>query len=729
MKTLKSCGIATAVIAGLTLPLANLQADPINWPERIASNGLTWDKIDTDFYNGAFIGDGIQGAMIMRDEKNPDGIRMLLGHYKAITHYTVHKWEYCQSRVYAGNIIVDPAGTAAQQTMSMDIFNGEVNGTIKTDKGNLAWNVFDDRELLVFVATVEGEGGENSAKLAVREEWAISPRYYLENKNLEEYTEHLPPKPELSKQGPIELVINRAKTRGVHVVASQLVNQNGRQILYVAIGVDDNRDMNKAQELATADAVRRIQTAVSEGVDTLRKRNRAWWNNYMLKGRLAIDEDPYWEKFWWLQIYKFGCTSSETSDFIIDTQGVWIWETAWAGVWWNLNAQLSYFPMFSGNRLDAGKSLINGLDRKYKSGALAKNAGGVGISLGRSSTYEGYAGWGSEYGNLPWALHCYWKYWQYSGNDEIGKNLFPMLKDNAKYLKTRLIKEDDGKYHMEPSRSPEYEDEHLLKNANYGLMSVHWVNKTLLDMNEYFGFNDPMADEWQEVLDNLLPFPENENGFMVSSEQGFDKGHRHYSHLLAIYPYHTVTPDSDDLELVKKSVDRWLTLTEIGGHAGYTYTGGCAMLAMLGDGDNALRLMEKLKTDKVKPNTMYAEGGGPVIETPLSAVESINYLLLQSWGGVIQVFPAVPSSWKNVSFQKLRTEGAFLVSARLVDGSFNSFEIHSEQGKTCTLKNPWSGKKVWVYNEAGKPVRTKQKGDLLIFPTQAGQTYRVGFKK
>ena len=34
---------------------------------------------------------------------------------------------------------------------------------------------------------------------------------------------------------------------------------------------------------------------------------------------------------------------------------------------------------------------------------------------------------------------------------------------------------------------------------------------------------------------------------------------------------------------------------------------------------------------------------GPVIETPLSGAQCIHDMLLQSWGGKIRVFPAVPS--------------------------------------------------------------------------------------
>jgi alpha-L-fucosidase 2 len=701
----------------------------LDWKKIISSSDLVWSKVDSSFYNGAFIGDGVQGAMIMRDTENPDGIRMLMGHYKAIAHYTLLGWEYINSRVYAGNIIIHPSGKTLLQNMHMNIFDGEVTGKIVTENDEISWTALSDRENLVFVVKMESGPNESDAILGVREEWGISPRYYLENINPLDHPSHLPPKPELKSDGDIDLVINIMKNKGAHVVASQLVVQpDDSRVIYVAIGTCDNNNTALAAANARNDAVARVSAAVNEGYELIRTRNQNWWNNYMLSSKLFLNEDERWQKFWWLQMYKFGCASSETSDLLIDTQGPWITETAWAGVWWNLNVQLSYFPIFSGNKLDAGRSLINGINRLYDSGVLHENAGGKGIYVGRSSTYDGRATWGEEYGNLPWALHCYWKYWRYSGDDTIGRKLFSLLSDNADFLITKLVMGEDGKYHMVESRSPEYIDNKLYENANYGLMSAHWVFKTLLEMDEYFQFNSPKTSMWKAYLGNLTPFPVNEHGFMIGKDQGFDEGHRHYSHLLAIYPFHTINTSNTDRELIEKSIDRWLSLTKVSGHSGYTYTGGCAMLASLGRGNEALDLLDKLFDDKLQPNTMYSEGGGQVIETPLSGVESINYMLLQSWNGIIRVFPAVPDRWQNVAFENFRTEGAFLVSARLINGSFDQFHLLSEKGNTCTIENPWPGRKMEVKDSEGNMVITEESGANILFSTFAGGKYTISRK-
>lgn len=713
---------------GSLLSATNLSPRDINWPEFVSTSDLVWtNDLEPSFYNGAFIGDGVQGAMIMRDAQDTNAVRMLLGHYNAITHSAVPQWEYCQSRVFAGDIIIAPKSPALLQTMRQGIWNGETTGTITTANGCVDWSAFCERTHNVVLVTLKGTGDEAGVVPTVREEWGITPRLYLEKqkKKIEDVNEYLPPKPVKSRQGDIDLVINKMKFRGAHVVASQLVfGEGGAKILFVAIGTDDSQDVNVAADKAAQEATARVQAAVREGAKKLTASHRDWWHHYLQSSYLALPEDGYWQKFWWLQLYKFASASAENSSLLIDTQGPWIWDTGWAAVWWNLNVQLSYYPMFSANKLETGKSLINGVNRIYQSGAFQKNAGKTpGITVGRSSTQDGLASWGDEFGNMTWVLQCYWKYWKYSGDDAIGKTLFPMLKDNATFLLAQLTPDTNGVLHLKPSRSPEYDND-LHPDVNYGLMSTRWVLQTLLAMNDELEFADPQTNVWRETLAHLTPYPTDQHGLRISADLGFNQTHRHYSHLIGVYPYHILTPEqgADERDLIQRSLERWQSLK--GGHAGYTYTGGCSMYATLGEGDRALATLNNLRP-MVCANTMYREGGGQVVETPLSAVESIDYMLLQSWGGVIRIFPAVPSRWKNVRFQNLRTEGAFLVSAEFKDGVIGEITIRSEAGKICTVMNPWNDRACMVRDGQGREIQTARAGEKFIFATKAGINYTL----
>ena len=88
--------------------------------------------------------------------------------------------------------------------------------------------------------------------------------------------------------------------------------------------------------------------------------------------------------------------------------------------------------------------------------------------------------------------------------------------------------------------------------------------------------------------------------------------------------------------------------------------------------------------------------------------------------GVIRIFPAVPASWQDISFQDLRAMGAFLVSAEQKGGKVQQISIYPEQGGTCRIALPAS-------MQSGEPTVTGNKGDVtregevLVIPTQKGE--------
>lgn len=127
---------------------------------------------------------------------------------------------------------------------------------------------------------------------------------------------------------------------------------------------------------------------------------------------------------------------------------------------------------------------------------------------------------------------------------------------------------------------------------------------------------------------------------------------------------------------------------------------------------------------------MYVESSGrnPVLETPLSAAASIMELLLQSWGGKIRVFPAVPKDWNDASFDQLRAQGGFLVSAARTQGKTDWISVKSIAGEPCVVKvTDWTtavqmnkGKQIQVAKIAEGEFRIDLKaGDEIILSSGA----------
>ncbi|UUZ83942.1 hypothetical protein LJK88_09340 [Paenibacillus sp. P26] len=73
-------------------------------------------------------------------------------------------------------------------------------------------------------------------------------------------------------------------------------------------------------------------------------------------------------------------------------------------------------------------------------------------------------------------------------------------------------------------------------DAHYDLALLRWGCTTLLDICGRLQLDDPLAGKWEDVLRRLTPYPTDENGFLIGRDQPMEFGHRHFSHLLAVFP-------------------------------------------------------------------------------------------------------------------------------------------------------------------------------------------------
>ncbi len=78
------------------------------------------------------------------------------------------------------------------------------------------------------------------------------------------------------------------------------------------------------------------------------------------------------------------------------------------------------------------------------------------------------------------------------------------------------------------------------------------------------------------------------------------------------------------------------------------------------------------------------------LEGNFAFAAGLQEMLLQSQGGILRLFPAIPSSWKEASFRDFRAEGAFLVTAALREGSLDSVRIFPEKDGRLRILNPFS---------------------------------------
>ena len=385
----------------------------------------------------------------------------------------------------------------------------------------------------------------------------------------------------------------------------------------------------------------------------------------------------------------------------VDLLGPWYRRTGWPRIWWNLNIETLYLPVYTGNRLELGESFINFIDAKranfYRN---AKEIWGFDdcATVPHTTCYEGLRGDGiGGAGPLhqPRRLHL--------GAAQLLSPL-PLLHGSQhgdRSVEARLLSAAPRQHQPLPQdpeerattancicptlHSPEYGDD---ADNNYNLSLLRWGCQTLIELNERYELNDPLVPTWQQTLDDLVPYPVDENGLRIGANISFTKSHRHWSHILMVHPLHIMTGDQpENRELLEKSVLHWLTVDNSRGINGWSRAAAASLYATLGDGDNAIKQIHGHMADKrfVRPNTMYIEGS-PVIECSIVLNRSLQDMLLQSWGDKIAVFPAIPKAWDSAVFHDLRAEGAFLVSAERKGGKTAWVRIKSLAGEPCRVQ-------------------------------------------
>lgn len=674
-------------LLGSLAAAAQVNTTTINWPDYMKRQIMRWDSVSTSYYTGILLGNGLLGTNIYKEDDN--AIRFDIGR-SDVTDQREHQGNglseplISRPRLPIGRMILKTTGKITGAKMTLDLYNAKAEGTIYTTKGTLEFSSFVPANTNVIYIKAKGTLLEKNINWQFVGEKSKSPRMNQNNTgNPEVYPEN--PASVLTKSGIFSVFHQPLLNNGSYATVWTTKKGINESTMLISVGYDGEGKLDEIKEATAA-----INSFMVTKLPVAQAAHQKWWHQFYQQSFISIP-DQRMESFYWIQLYKLA-SATRANKPMIDLMGPWFTsKTPWPAVWWNLNTQLTYSPVFTANHLELGKSLFNTLNKNLPN--LINNVPEEwrkdAAAIGRISGYDLIAPLSEankdngqfELGNLTWTMFYYYQYYSYSKDrEELIKYIYPLLKRSVNHLLYHLKKDEAGIFHLPSSFSPEYK---YAEDANYALSSLRWGLETLIALDKKEDLKDADRGKWESILEKLVPYPVNDTGYMIGKDVSLSSSHRHYSHLLMIYPYRLINPDqADSRELIQKSLDHWISLK--GALQGYTFTGAASINAMMGKGNESYELLNQLFDQFIKPNTLYQESG-PVIETPLSAATSIQEMLLQSWAGKVRVFPAIPDQWKNVSFDKLRAEGGFLVSAGRENGETSFIRVLSTTGDTCRV--------------------------------------------
>jgi alpha-L-fucosidase 2 len=655
-------GAAAGAVFG-ALPGTASAEQGLDWAGFLGEQDMVWQRIPRAWYEGPFLGNGFLAAALYK-EPGANAIRITVDHSQVQDHRPQFGNEWGVARLPVGKLLLKPKALITGVDLRLRLHDAELRGKIITDKGDIGLKLFVHAETDLLVLEADGD-----CELEFQPAEALSPRTIRENPPAN-FPRNPPPVTKTERD--ITIVTQPMIAGGPTATAYRT---RGRTLLLsVAHKKDAEAAVRQTVRFAAPDRL-------------LSQQHQQWWHAFYRKSFVSIP-DSLLQSFYWIQLYKLASASRETGP-IMATTGPWIEPTPWPSLWNNLNVQLEYWLAYGSNHLD-----LDPIPRTIKAtqrilvDALRPQFRGDSMGVRRSTDaqfddagFVGAPGFSSpdpEIGNLPWILHNVWLNYRHSMDEGIRDEiLVPTLRKAMNYYLHFLSPGMDGRLHLAPTFSPEYG---TAPDCNYDLALIRWSCRTLLEL----AGDDPLAPKWREVQEKLVDYPADQNGFMIGTGVPFAKSHRHYSHMLAVYPLYLVNGEQPaQRELIERSLRHWISFE--GALRGYSFTGASSISAGLNNGDDALRYLREFVARFAQANTMYFEAG-PVIETPLSGAQSLHDMLCQSWGGVLRIFPALPESWRDAAVQDFRTEGAFLVTASRKDGRTQFVKVRSLAGQPLRLR-------------------------------------------
>jgi len=673
----------------------------IDWPAFMKRHDMAWKRLPENWKQAPHFGNAMIGSMLYRAG---DSVRLQI--FRADVHDhrdNSYGWTaYSRPRFQIGSFDLKPTGKLMECDWRKDLWNAELRGTIRTDKGEIRIRHFVHAEDMAIVTELRPSAGEAECRWSWHAARATTtrPGYPRKAEDIEgfarKYGDHYRtslelhrPNPEgrLEQDGRISCWVQDLLSGGQYATAwTELKQDEGHRIHLATI------TNGYPEKTARNEALKNIRQFRQLDMDAWKKTHRLWWHHFYQKSFVSIPEKSL-ETLYWRTIYRLGCTA-RTGRSYIDTPGLWFQGGGWPYTTTDWNIQASHWPVYAANRLEMGQELVDLLhanrENLYKSVLPTEwQADSAFLNVTVARDLIGPRNQDKRYyqlvGCLPWTMHNCWLQYRYSMDDDMLRNkVFPLLKRSI-CLYLHMLREDDkGKLHLQPTYSPETG---VWQDCNFDLALLRWGCLTLLKSCERLNIRDPLIPRWKDTLDRLVDFPTDKNGFMLGSNKTAPSNHRHASHLLMIYPLYLVTIETSGTAKVLEQSTNHFNATP--GLPAMVAAHGGPMAAAIGKGDSALAALKRLQAD-LHPNGMWYSP--PCLEESLAAANIVQEMLIQSWGDTIRVFPAAPDAWPDIVFHDLRTEGAFLISAVRKEGKTQFVRVKSLAGEPCRIRPGLDGK-------------------------------------